>query len=104
MPGFGLILFFLFNAKLPKGKAPAVEEAKGSAFKKALLSPFTFVGIAMFFLTTWAMQCLYGLTGAYLAADRPLGAGYGAITARAADVGCNPARRGDRTDHRWFYA
>ena len=35
----------------------------------------------MFFLTSWAMQCLYGLTGAYLAADRPLGAGYGAMTA-----------------------
>ena len=77
----GLILFALFNSKLPKREAPAVDEAKGSAFKKALVSPFTIVGIMIFFLTAWAMQCLYGLTGAYLAADKPLGAGYGAMTA-----------------------
>ena len=35
----------------------------------------------MFFLTAWAMQCLYSLTGAYLAAGKPLGAGYGGVTA-----------------------
>ncbi len=77
----GIILFFVYNAKLPKGGAPAPEEGKGSAFKQALLSPFTIVGILMFFLTAWAMQCMYSLTGAYLAADKPLGAGYGGVTA-----------------------
>ena len=76
----GLILFAFFNSKLPNREAPA-DEAKGSAFKMALVSPFTIVGIMIFFLTAWAMHCLYGLTGAYLAADRPLGAGDGAMTA-----------------------
>jgi MFS family permease len=76
-----LILFASLNAKLPKRGAPADEEAKGSAFKKALLSPFTIVGIVMFFLTAWGMQCLYSLTGGYLAAGKPLGAGYGAVCA-----------------------
>ena len=76
----GLILFASFNAKLPNREAPA-DEAKGSAFKMALVSPFTIVGIMIFFLTAWAIHCLYGLPGAYLAADRPLGAGYGAMTA-----------------------
>jgi len=76
----GLILFASFNSKLPKREDPA-DEAKGSAFKKALVSPFTIVGIMISFLTAWAMHRLYGLTGAYLAADRPLGAGYGAMTA-----------------------
>ena len=76
-----LILFALFNSKLPRMRAPAADEARGSAFKKALVSPFTIVGIMTFFLAAWGMHCLYGLTGAYLAADRPLGAGYGAMTA-----------------------
>ena len=35
----------------------------------------------MFFFTAWAMQCMYSLTGAYLAAGKPLGAGYGGVTA-----------------------
>jgi MFS family permease len=77
----GIILFVAYNAKLPKGGATAADEGKGSVFKQALLSPFTIVGVAMFFLTAWAMQCMYSLTGGYLAADRPLGAGYGGVTA-----------------------
>ncbi len=77
----GIVLFVAYNAKLPKGEAPAVGEAKGSAFKQAFLSPFTIVGIMIFFLSAWAMQCLYGLTGAYLAAGKPLGAGYGDVSA-----------------------
>lgn len=77
----GIILFVAYNAKLPKGGAPAAERGKGLAFKQALLSPFTIVGIMMFFLTCWAMQCMYNLTGAYLAADKPLGAGYGGVSA-----------------------
>ena len=76
----GIILFVAYNGKLPKGEAPAADDGKGSAFKQALLSPFTIVGIAMFFLTSWAMQCIYSLTSGYLAAGKPLGAGYsGAI-------------------------
>ncbi len=77
----GIILFVAYHAKLPKGGAPAPDEGKGSAFKQALLSPFTIVGIAMFFLTAWGMQSLYSLTGAYLAAPSPLGVGYGGVTA-----------------------
>ena len=77
----GLILFAALNAKLPKQEPPPAGESKGSAFRQALVSPFTIVGVAMFFLTAWGMQCLYGLTGAYLAADKPLGAGYGGMSA-----------------------
>ena len=77
----GIILFVAYNNTLPKGGASAADEGRGSAFKQELLSPFTIVGVAMFFLTAWAMQCMYGLTGAYLAAEKPLGAGYGGVSA-----------------------
>ena len=76
-----LILFATLNSKLPKVEPPPAGESKGSAFRQALVSPFTIVGVAMYFITAWGVQCLYGLTGAYLAAQKPLGVGYGAMTA-----------------------
>ena len=78
---FCVILFFAFNSKLPRHEAPRTDVSGEMAYSKALFSPFTMVGIVMFFLSAWTMQCLYSLTGGYLAAGRPLGAGYGAMTA-----------------------
>jgi MFS family permease len=75
---FGVVLYFAYNSKLPRHED---ESADGSTFRKALFSPFTFVGIATMFMTLWASLCLYSLTASYLAADRPLGAGYGSVMA-----------------------
>jgi MFS family permease len=50
---FGIILFFVFQSKLPRHEAPCLDASGESAYKKALFSPFTIVGIAIFFLTAW---------------------------------------------------
>ena len=72
----GLILFFAFNSRLPRHAAPSGDASGASVYKKALFAPFTITGVVLFFLSAWAMQCLYNLTSGYLAAGKPLGAGY----------------------------
>ena len=50
-------------------------------YKKALLSPLTVVGVAITFMALWGTQCLYAMTAPYLAAAKPIGAGYGTLAA-----------------------
>jgi len=76
-----VIGFFAFNAKMPKMVPPPADASGESTFKKALFSPFTVLGICIYFIAAWSMQCLYGLTATYLGAPPKLGLGYGDLTA-----------------------
>jgi MFS family permease len=76
-----VIGYFAFNSRMPKMAPPPADTSGDSAFKKALFSPFTILGICCFFFAAWGMQCLYGLTATYLGAGAPLGIGKGDLTA-----------------------
>ena len=41
----------------------------------------TLFGVLVSFCAAWGMQCLYALTVTFLAANKPVGAGYGSMTA-----------------------
>lgn len=49
----------------------------GSVLKRALSAPFTWIGVLVTFFAAWCFQSLYNLTPAYLAADKPVGIGFG---------------------------
>ena len=79
---FALVLAFLPKPALAShgGPAPAI-------IKRALLSRLTLFGVLVAFMANWDMQCLYSLTPTYLAADKPIGVGYGAMTAAQLMIG-----------------
>ena len=74
--------FAVVLSLLPKPKVATHKgAANAAAFKQALLSPVTLFGALATFMALWGMQCLYNLTPTFLAADKPVGVGYGAMTA-----------------------
>jgi MFS family permease len=89
--GWAGFVFAVILAILPKPQlAVAGATHKGgtdAAFRRALFSPVTLIGILISFMGNWGMQCLYGLTPTFLAVDKPTGAGYGAMTAGQLMVG-----------------
>jgi len=76
-----VIAFFAFNSKMPKAAPQKADASGASIFKKAVLHPFTILGVCTFFIAAYTMQCIYSLTATYLGADHPLGLGYGDLTA-----------------------
>jgi MFS family permease len=79
---FTAILALMPKPQLPAQAAPAASGASdGGIFKSALLSPLTLCGVLVTFMACYGMQCLYSLTSTFLAADKPVGAGYGSMAA-----------------------
>jgi MFS family permease len=78
--GWVTFAFALLLAILPKPALAAHGGPDRAAVKRALLSRLTFFGALVSFMANWGMQCLYSLTPTYLAADKPVGVGYGAMT------------------------
>jgi predicted MFS family arabinose efflux permease len=77
------LLFAACLMWLPAGRRAPYGEPVGaadntSAFRHALATPFTWLGVAASFMAAWVMMCLLNLTPGYLAAARPVGAGLGA--------------------------
>jgi MFS family permease len=76
--GLVLALVIVFS---PKPQLPSQVEAGGApektAFKRALTSPITWIGIFVTFFIAWCLQTIYNLTPSYLAADKPIGVGFG---------------------------
>jgi MFS family permease len=77
----GVVLYFLYNQKLPRHEKAAADPEQIGAFRRALFSPLTILGVATTVAAGWGLQCILSLTSTYLAADRPLGAGYGSVVA-----------------------
>jgi len=78
---FAAILTMLPKPTLPTPAAPRDGASDATVFKRALFSPLTLTGILVTFMGSWGMQCLYSLTSTFLAADKPVGVGYGSMTA-----------------------
>jgi len=83
---FGWIVFAFCVILSITLKAPSTGESaggagEGGAFRKALARPATYLGIVLSFAVQWCFMNLMGLVPGYLAADRPLGAGYGPMRA-----------------------
>ena len=79
---FALVLAFLPKPALAShgGPDPAV-------IKRAIFSRLTLFGVLVSFMANWDMQCLFSLTPTYLAADKPIGIGYGAMIAAQLMIG-----------------
>lgn len=60
-----------------RSQSGEVRAADGSALKRALSAPITWIGVLVTFFTAWCFQSLYNLTPAYFAADKPIGIGFG---------------------------
>ena len=85
--GWITLAYTLVLAVLPK---PALESNRGldaAAFKRALFSRLTFLGVLISFMACWDMQCVSSLTATYLAADKPTGVGYGPMMAGQLMIG-----------------
>jgi len=87
----GVVLAVVLVA-MPKAKLPVQASAPGGAsdgtlFKRALVSPVTLLGVLVSFMACWDMQCLYNLTSTFLAAGKPVGAGFGSMTAGSLMLG-----------------
>ncbi len=78
--GWVTFAFALLLSFLPKPALAAHGGPDKATVKRALLSRLTFFGALVAFMANWGMQCLYSLTPTYLAADKPIGAGYGDMT------------------------
>lgn len=61
--------------------APGHVSGGGGSVKEALLSPLAWLGIFITFLTAWMFQAFTDMTPAYLAIEKPMGAGYGPMMA-----------------------
>ncbi len=63
---------------IPSQSRPSGESViEGAAFKRAVSAPITWIGVLLTFFTAWCFMSLYNLTPAYLAADKPVGVGFG---------------------------
>jgi MFS family permease len=84
---FGLALYALYNKRLPRHAAADERAGQGAEFRRALLAPFTLVGVTVSILSDWAVICFFSLMATYLAAAPPLGVGYGALLAGRLTLG-----------------
>jgi MFS family permease len=78
---FTAILALFPGSRLPAQAKPATQAPDSVLFRRALLSPLTVVGVLVTFASTYGTQCLYALTSTFLAADKPVGVGYGPVLA-----------------------
>jgi MFS family permease len=60
---------------------PVAEESAGGAYKRALASPVTWVGVCVVFFAAWVMQCMYNYIPPFFSADKPMGTGFGPVVA-----------------------
>jgi MFS family permease len=73
-----LVVVFSPKNQLPSPSRPGrIPVSDGTAFKRALSAPITWIGIIVTFFTAWILQTLYNLAPAYLATDKPMGDGFG---------------------------
>ncbi len=82
IPGWLTLVFTLFLKGRPQdSQVPSLADGAsitdGALFRKALFAPITWVGILIAFFTQWCLQSVYNLVPAYLAADVPMGVGFG---------------------------
>jgi MFS family permease len=73
-----LILIFINKTRTAsRAEASNANTADNGAFKRALASRATWVGIAMTFFAQWTMQTVQLVVPSYLAAGKPIGVGFG---------------------------
>jgi len=83
LPGWVALVVALGVVFSPKPLLPSQSYSSGArapdgtALKRALSAPITWVGVLVTFFTAWCFQSLYNLTPAYFAADKPIGIGFG---------------------------
>lgn len=83
--GWFALVYCLVVFRLAKGKVPAFNvqagDTSGAAFRAALASPYTWVGVLAAFATNWIMQSAFSLSPSYFAESKPVGLGLGPMVA-----------------------
>ena len=75
-----LVLIVMPKPPLPS-QAPATETVQDGAFRRELSEPFLYICLLVSFFAAWLLQTLILNTPTYMAADSPLGLGFGHVTA-----------------------
>jgi len=75
-----LVLIKMPKPRLPS-QAPATESVQDGAFSRELKEPLLYVCIVVSFFAAWLLQTLILNTPTYMAAESPLGLGFGHMTA-----------------------
>ena len=65
--------------QLPSMAAPELPTQGKSAFSRAFSEPTAWVCLVVLFFGAWLLQTIFNITPTYLAADKPLGIGFGHI-------------------------
>lgn len=82
---FAVLAYCLIVFGMTKGRAPASAggpadgASSGDAFKAALISPPTWLGVAVTFVANWLMQTAFSLTPSYFTEPAPAGLGLGPL-------------------------
>jgi MFS family permease len=81
---------------IPKPQLPSQAHAKtpppaGNAFRQQLAEPMTWICTLVTFFAAWQLQTIYNITPTYLAADTPLGLGFGYMSASKLMLGASIA-------------
>jgi len=83
--GWFALVYCLVVFRIAKSKAPAVHVQAGNAsraaFRAAMASPYTWVGVAATFATNWILQSAFSLSPSYFAEPQPVGLGLGSLVA-----------------------
>lgn len=78
----GILLTMILIIRQRSGKATLADAslarvADGGAFRRALTSRVTWIGISLTFFAQWSMQTVQLVIPSYLAASKPVGVGFG---------------------------
>jgi MFS family permease len=78
---FCLVMFRLGKKYKPKSLVTQSQGDGSEAFRRALVSPVTWIGVLVTFLVNWTLHDAFSLSPSYFAEPQPVGLGLGPMTA-----------------------
>jgi len=78
---YSLVVFKMAKSCAPKVNITSDKSTIAAAFRAAMRSPFTWVGVLATFAVNWIMQSAFSLSPSYFAEPKPVGLGLGPLAA-----------------------
>lgn len=86
-----IILIAMPKSQLPSQAAATITAQDKNAFRKELTEPLFYLCVMVSFFSAWLLQTIFNITPTYLAADIPLGLGFGYAKASTLMLGVSIA-------------
>jgi MFS family permease len=86
-----MILIVMPKPRLPSQAPATVSAQEKNAFKKEMTEPLFYLCVMVSFFSAWQLQTIFNITPTYLAADIPLGLGFGYTRASTLMLGVSIA-------------